>query len=140
MKKKIILKEDLHELIEDMPLNRAHALLEDYIASKISNEELLKKYNLQDIADERLEILIPDFYYENECCPSCNELITYRVSEDRKINRLYCFQCEEHPLITSEFNQIMKHIFTNQHSESTNNRTISTQNSSHIYKQFDFKK
>jgi hypothetical protein len=113
MKKKIILKEELHEFIDDMPLDKALNLLEDYIASKLSNDEIYKKYNLEDIEDEPLKYLIPDFHYENEYCPTCKQLQTYRVSEDRSIKRLYCFQCEEDKIIDPKINSFIEFIFMN---------------------------
>jgi hypothetical protein len=97
-KRKIIHEEDLHPFICYMPLDEALCLLEDYIKADLTDEQIYKKYDMEDlIGEEPLKHLVPDFQYEGDVCPTCKKPIYHRVTDSRKIESLFCPDCEEPP-------------------------------------------
>jgi hypothetical protein len=97
-RRKIIHEEDLHPFICYMPLNEALCLLEDYLKAELPDEEIYKKYDMEDlIGEEPLRLLVPDFQYEGDVCPTCKRPISHHVTESREIERYICPYCEEPP-------------------------------------------
>jgi len=96
-RKKIISREALDPWIDDMSLEEARCLLEDYIKAELSDEEIYQKYGMTDLMDEPLHLLIPTFHYEGDFCPTCKRPIAHKVTRNREIQRYHCPFCEDHP-------------------------------------------
>jgi hypothetical protein len=101
-KKKIIKPEHQHPFVCYMSIEESHAFLEDYLEGQLSDEEIYKKYDLEDlIGEEPLHYLVPEFKIEGSVCPTCKRTYGYRVTENREIKRCICGHCEE-PEISEE--------------------------------------